>query len=108
MTLINKNYLQKDLFFITVQRLVKLISVCRINDMHILDKYALVNFFLYNIIDSKLIYAYLIYKTHLIENLKAKLLLKINVLELKQFFINFNLKTARVESYRDIELFLKI
>ncbi len=49
--------------------------------MHILNKYALINLFLHNIIVKRSAYAYLTYKTYLIKRLKAQLLLNTDVLD---------------------------
>jgi len=57
---------------------------------------------------DKSTYTHLTLKAHLVNSLKIKLLLKMNVLGSEQFSFNFDLKTIKISSYKNLELFLKI
>ncbi len=78
------------------------------NNKHLINDYFKLLMYLQGKIDDKIVVAHFCQEVHVVRNLKAKLLLKINIIDLKRIIVDANKRKLIIKSCRSLKTKLKI
>ena len=87
-------------------RLVKVRDVNKV--LPIIKKYFLLYIFVLQYFNRKLVIAYLVREIYIVENLKATILLDIDILGSKKITLDFEKRILRISNYKEITIDLDI
>jgi len=78
------------------------------NNKHLINNYLQLLMYFQNTIDNNIIVVYFCQEIYVIKNLRAKLLLNINIIDLKHIIVNINKQKLIIKSCRNLKTQLKI
>ncbi len=99
MSLINNNFFS-DLRLKHLTRQSSVVVFVRDikNDKHLINDYFRLLMYLQNKIDDKIVVAYFCRKVYVVRNLRAKLLLRMNIIDLKRIIVDANRRKLIIKS----------
>jgi len=98
-TLIDRKFLKNLALNFFIKKIQTFIFVCDINiARHLIDNYLVLNIYIKDYICDKKFVAHICRKIYIVNNLKIKLLLNINIIIFKQIIVNFDIKQFTLNS----------
>ena len=108
-SLIDKNFLKEILSNIEIKKIRININIKKIGtSKHMTNDYCLFDLYIFNISINQWAIVHIRKKIYIIDNFKAKMLLSINILNLKRININVDKKKLLIKSYNDLITNIKI
>lgn len=105
MSLIDKNFLKKQFLNMIKHRIIFNIKIKNIDiKMHDNSKYVNVNFYFQKKCRDEIMIVQLKIKFHLIDDLKAQMFIKMNIMNSKQMILNFDNKIMIISTCENIEI----
>jgi len=109
MLLIDDNFLSNlRLKYLTRQSSVVVFVRDIENDKHLINDYLQLSIYLQDKIDNNRVVAHFCQKVHVVKNLRAKLLLSMNIIDLERIIVNVNKRKLIIKSCHNLETKLKI
>ena len=109
MSLIDRRFLDQLKLSISIKKTKSFISIRDIEiAKHLTKDYIQLLMYLFDVVESFLVIAHFTREMHVVDNLKIKLLLRMNIIDFERFVINLNKRQLSVRSCKNLIATLKI